>query len=462
MKELKAAVIVDDDYTLNHRDDVRLKGPDGNLINSLAYIGRGYDVVNGVCFDADQLKARVFTAYNNLVTFNTGCENETLNFDTVYEKAETSKSIGAAMKMNLGIGIFKGEVKASFDQSSEHEENMAYTCASYVCAKGCEDFPLADAQSIKNDNLLTPAFKEAINNPQVSPQQIVNTYGTHVMANGVVHGARLNFYLSTSHSKNVDKLKLKAAIQASFGAAFKGNASATVSEEYKDEINATSCTFVQVGGDTGDSAIKVVQGIDAFKEICKTWKASLSSASHGNNIASVGSLIGLWEFADDADRKKELELYITGHLYDSVEYHPIAMGIVYYNVPEDATGFVSVDELVKQLFAKNTRKSLEELSKIAAVNELLRDSVDGIKIVYPWMSDIVSNNCGTVPKNELHLGFCQMKYIPYTVLGNSKVPVDFDQNIQSFEFKDGNLLPWNHPEIHINIDPSRPHHGMPA
>ena len=331
------------------------KSSEYDLNNNIAYIGRGYDVVNGYSFEINKLKSRVFWPRNNKVKFSQSGKADASDFFTVFQKESISNSISAAMKLNVGIGCFKGEAKAAYDSESTSEEEFAYSVASYIYNKGTEDYEFASPLQILDDNILDPVFKKAINDPKISPARIVSSYGTHVLASGVVHGARLNFYLKTMNSVQSDKKELKASIALSFGKAFKANADVKIDSKYEQQINSTTGKFYQVGGDPGNSAGDLISSIEEFKTICTTWRESLRQPGMANEIANVGNLIGLWEFAEDDDRRAELESYMTGKYVESQKKTRI-LGLGLINVPNmSSTEDISKFDLMLTIKNKDNR-----------------------------------------------------------------------------------------------------------
>lgn len=275
-----------------------------------AFIGRGYDLINGSCFTKENLKARVFYPRENKVTFLPSTSDD-VSFSIVDEKSKVTESLAIAMKLNVGFGIFKGEVKAAYEGTSEDTCETLYAVASYFYKKGVEDYAFGSVSNILEDGVLDPTFKKVINDPQVSPQRIMIDYGTHVLANGVVRGARLNYYLRTANRNHKDTESLKGALKAKFGSAFSANANLEKTKGFENEITETYYKFYQVGGAGADEIMGLASTVDGFDKACIFWKKSLQEAGKANEIASVGTVIPLWEFAEDPVRRKQLELYMT-------------------------------------------------------------------------------------------------------------------------------------------------------
>ena len=80
---------------------------------------------------------------------------------------------------------------------------------------------------------------------------------------------------------------------------------------FEDEIKNTSYKFVQVGGMAAENLMSLVQNVNGFNEACQIWKKSLDESQNAHEIATVGSMVPLWELADDPIRQKQLEDYMT-------------------------------------------------------------------------------------------------------------------------------------------------------
>lgn len=275
-----------------------------------SYIGLGYDLVNGSCFSKELLKDRVFYPRGNTVQFERA-ECDDVSFSIVEEKSKVTESIAASMKLNMSFGIFKGELNAAYDESSEDSSDSLYAVASYYYKRGVEKYEYGGSINLKNDGVLDPAFKQAINDFSVHPSEIVSTYGTHALSSGVVRGARLNYYLKTSNTKHLRKEDIKAGIKAKFGKAFGVTGNFEMSKECEEEVNKTDYKFLQVGGLANEKLMALCTSIEGFNTVCETWKKSLENPDMGREIAAVGSVVPLWELADDPIRRKQLEAYMT-------------------------------------------------------------------------------------------------------------------------------------------------------
>ena len=453
------------DYTINEHADIKIKLDNigsNSGISDIAYIGRGYDVVNGYCFNVANLKNRVFTPYNNQVSFVAG-KDDTVEFRTVFSQSEVAESLAATMKLNTGFGCFKAEAKSLFENNHSSTSNTAYTCASYLYLKGSETFDGASVRSLKEDGLLTSSFKADINDVNVPPSAIVRDYGTHVLVSGIVHGARLNFYLKTNHRTNIDKDKLELAIRGSFSKAFSTSGSLDTSGEFHEELEGTTFKFVQVGGDTGPDAMSLISGLENFRSICNNWKASLDKPNNANNIASVGHMLGLWEFADDEARRKELELYMTGQSSYTLDtkYHPIGYGFIKIN----EVGHLSNDHILNKTIEQLKNKFLER-----------EDYRDHIKVIMPYFGD----NAGKLGVDFTE-GSGYQEYVDsiyryrllfndifmYMVIGDQNIPSNFDISFNSYQ---ATATPLEGIECDVRLDnyslpepapynPPRPPHG---
>ena len=331
----------------------------GKLNGDKAYIGRGYDLVNGACFSSELLKDRVFTPRWNKVTFRGSNQSDDVSFSIVNEKSKISESLAASMKINAGFSIFKGEVKGAYDSTQEDRCETLYAVASYFYKKGVEDYEYGSAINLKEDGVLEPAFKKAINDFNVTPAQIVSSYGTHVLASGVVHGARLNYYLRTENINHKDTSKLKLALKTKFGSAFSAEGNMEATQGFEDEIKNTSYKFIQVGGMAAENLMSLVQNVNGFNEACQVWKKSLNESQNAHEIATVGSMVPLWELADDPVRKKQLEDYMTKNTDLRNKNPPLWRGYWSLGSADEPGYFIQ-----KKLFTMMRMRQMQELTRV--------------------------------------------------------------------------------------------------
>ena len=391
--------------------DVIVEDINGNKLGT-AYIGCGYDLVNDFCFSSDKVKARVFIPRNNKVILDGSGKSDDVDFYTVFEGTKVSQSIAAAMKINVNYGIFKGEAKAAYNEEKSSEHSYAYSCASYIYQKGTERYDRSSVSDIMEDEVLTTAFEKAINDYSVSPERIVLDYGTHVIANGVVRGARLNFYLKTLHDNKLDNKKLEAAINVSFGKAFGAKAEVEVEEKYQKAVEETTCKFFQAGGDAGTQTMSLTTSLDGFKKTCEIWKESLDKETNAKEIARVGTLLPLWEFAREPARQAQLKNYMLyGKETGILEKAPIIVGD--YHIGEVQDAVVSKDlfdrlrEYIKGVNSNPRIKSNTEVFFPSAMDRTV-DIVTAICKDYPEMD----NGEVTIPASEVTKYFRKVHIIP--------------------------------------------------
>ena len=410
MRKLGAISRKDSDDFIKDGDVIVVDASGKNLGN--AYIGCGYDLINDFCFSSDKVKARVFIPRNNKVILEGSGKSDDVDFYTVFDGTKASQSIAAAMKINVSYGIFKGEAKAAYNEDKSSEHSYAYSCASYIYQKGTERYDRSSVSDVLEDGALTTAFEKAINDYSVSPERIVLDYGTHVIANGVVRGARLNFYLKTLHDSSMDKKKLETAINISFGKAFGAKANVDIEEKYQRVVNETTCKFYQAGGDAGSQTMSLTTNLEGFQKTCEIWKDSLNNEDNAKEIARVGTLLPIWEFARDPARQAQLKNYmLNGKETGILEKAPIIVGDYHIGEIQDAVVSKELfDKLREYIKGVNPNQKIKSNTTVFFPSSIDRDT-DIETAIRKDFPDI-DNGEVTIPASEVTKYFRKIHIVP--------------------------------------------------
>lgn len=291
--------------------------------DKMNYIGFGYDVVNGNVFNVRNLKSRVFSPPHDTIIFDSSSKSDLPIYFTTYSKKALTDKINASLGVKAKFACFKADVKGSYDFSETNTEETAFTYITYTYHKGVERLDSVTPRHILKNNLLDPQFEEDINDPNIPASYILNYYGTHALANNIIHGARFSYYITHTNTEHKKAQEIKAELKAKVFSV-DVNAKTDIKSDENNITKNMSCEFTQCGGNVGDKAFDSINNPEELFGLFKMWKNSLKDNGNGEDIISVGGIIGLWEFAKDPKRKAYLkEKLLNVQSYDT---HTIASG----------------------------------------------------------------------------------------------------------------------------------------
>jgi hypothetical protein len=271
--------------------------------DDLSYIGHGYDMVNGPIYDGAFQKGKIFEPE---VVFFEPIVEEYGDTKVATNEEDISKGITASVGFNIDLGKFipfSMDIKAKYHRNDDHHELHRYAYLYHNYIKGTEVFDNCDVTSIKK--LLTPSFKEAIANPNVTPAQLVDSFGTHVIASGVKHGARFSVYLSFDDVNNKFNSEFNADLVSKIMKA-KTDAHANLTDDEKALSSTLNIEVNQIGGQLSKGIFDDTPVSEKFDY----WHASLEKDGNGEALVSIAQLHGIWELVDDENRANEIKQYI--------------------------------------------------------------------------------------------------------------------------------------------------------
>jgi len=249
---------------------------------------------------------------------------------------EYQRNLSARVKATgSGFG-FSGAVKASFTKDRYESRHYSFATVESVIRK----HGLRVALSVTPEELrgfLTPPAAFAINDPSVDPEYVFETFGTHVLT-GIIVGGRLDFSTSANMSFEKQDRGIDVYARASFKSLF---GSASIEAQATDDLSwseysASEEMHLEVYGGRSEYGQYIVN-----EGVYESWIESIDENSVFMDFESTG-LLGIWDLADDAGRRAELEAAWT--LY--AEAHGItllAAGTIVSNFVEDQEGWVFYD-----------------------------------------------------------------------------------------------------------------------
>jgi hypothetical protein len=206
--------------------------------------------------------------------------------------SEAASSYSTTIGLKGHYGAFSASSEIGFSKDiKERSQTRIVTVTIEV--------PLAQV-SIKSDQLkLTSEFSQALNNSNVAPQSLFDSYGTHlVFAIGV--GGRATGIFSTKDNSRETNEKLKVSAEASF-AAVSGSVSTESTSGSKLATHQMSDEWVFKGGEN-QFRIRAVQ--QRTPQNYQIWAASVDRQP---GISRYDKLKPIWELAASQTRRTELE-----------------------------------------------------------------------------------------------------------------------------------------------------------
>ena len=242
------------------------------------------------------------------------------DFIEKYMKKETKN-----FKAGVSTSILKTAFKLNFEKSFTKTTNDNKTTNtkdfySLYAAKVTRLRQRVLEQYASPDTLrdfLTPQFKEDINNPNITPQRIFETYGTHVMLD-IELGGRLEIRLSSNYSSEETTKNAEQSSSELIVAVTKGKESVD-----SDTVSySTTDVYATVEAHGGISIPFVVWDGSAFSGNITNWSQSIGNDQTSCVLIDSPSCLdnedwstGIWLYADSLDRQKEIKEAYLQKLY---------------------------------------------------------------------------------------------------------------------------------------------------
>lgn len=295
----------------------------------LEILGRGTDVFEEYAVESN-VKAQVIDTEalnrDGLLVLNNYVEERMYEGIVGNEINEYASNLSATVGLEGSYMFFSASIQSSFTNDTYRTTDYSYATIMETNWK--------HSIKVQNDRWnsdylkqhLVSSAKLAINNTDPvkdwSPEEIINSYGTHVMV-GIYIGARLDYSLSAMVLEEGDRTQFDAYATAKYKSTF---ASASIEASMStEEMNnySSSEERVVIKSKGGDSQYANPADDDDYN----AWHASISTNPVFCGIIK-NALIPVWEFADDEQRRNDLEAYFYEYASgkDS-EYLPLAKKI---------------------------------------------------------------------------------------------------------------------------------------
>lgn len=268
-------------------------------------VGRGYNIfgafadnasVQGAVLDFAKMKS------DGLITATPINDSDTLIVagTTLQQVSESmSASVSASGSVGFGTASFAGSMSSSFSKETMFRHEYHYANL-YQLHRVARVKLLADMVRLR-DSYMTPLAADVINSPSVAAEQVIDFFGTHVLADAV-YGARFEYSSATNIWAYAAKTSAAVAVEVSFQS-LTGSGSGESdfsSTEEREEYDSNSVTRVRAAG--GDS--ELAGGLDDLD----AWRATIDD-NDPVLVQFAGSqpLLPIWEFAQSEARRRELQ-----------------------------------------------------------------------------------------------------------------------------------------------------------
>lgn len=211
------------------------------------------------------------------------------------------------MVENLKIGT----TKMNMDINLSGYVSSRYSYATFYMLKILKVFQLK--HSIEElRNYLDPYFIYCLNN--LSASRIVELYGTHVFTQ-VSLGGKLEVDYKSKINSSQKKAIVNQGISYEVEKAFEINASNSLGTVLKDSNKFVSCYYRTIGGDPTKSIFgEITVTSPSLKLNLNNWSSSLNLDNSQTVEIDNNSLIPIYEFVSDPNKRNELKLAIEQYL----------------------------------------------------------------------------------------------------------------------------------------------------
>lgn len=282
----------------------------GRGSSKYGFIGRGYDAINGeyFCASANGLKGQILQFGEDFAVINEAINNS----DITYYAGKTFNSYRKDFAETLGItggyAGFSGSFDTSVGFSSNYSEEISFASATSKNLKTKEYLETSQKDLAILKQNLTSDFSAAINNSSLKPEDLFKKYGTHVMLETDIGGRFVVNYTYTN-TEGEDASNFKMSVKANYEGVFKTDGN---SDTQFDQNSKMSQSNTKISGYTRGGSGAAFSNMDNAIESMQEWTASLddekkwSLIDSPSTIADENICTGIWLFADDEQRQKEI------------------------------------------------------------------------------------------------------------------------------------------------------------
>jgi len=325
-----------------------------------SYLGYGIDIINSTGVTSKNIKttypifAKDALLEQTLLKSNEHYSNlETIEASTIEEfksKLSTSSSISAGVSASASCNVFGVSAGAGMSFSSgfktAFEQTSTETHSQYfleIIAENQNYWLMLQIDEGKYKELLSEEFKKELYDKTISPADLFDKYGTHLLTSVAMGGNISMFYTLYSTHEGVtsdqyyevsSSLKTNADVAyGGFSAGTSTENNSSASEAYQEIANKYGIRVekkIVVSGGSGDFGII---NESSLLNNYADWQKSLDAYPVVVGIKDTNSLYPIWELIDTsveggAERYNELYNYFAKYGQDSYDSLCETYGIV--------------------------------------------------------------------------------------------------------------------------------------
>ncbi len=292
-------------FALLAQNSCDLNGPEDKIIAGMDFLGRGYDVFSNYA-DPLEVKAEVldFDAMHDDGLIER-LQLEKSEFQTIEGETVADYQTFLSEKASIGGSYagFSGSVKVNFSSSHYTHTEYSFATVQTLIEKYVARIDLGTSVSTLKD-YLTDNAREAINDPDVTPEEVFISFGTHVLR-GIIVGGRLDYNASADMSLVQGSKSIGVFVEASYEGAFSVDMSSeTVTEEEMSDFNAVRKKSLKVYGGSSEYGQYIIA---EDEQGYQPWIESIKDNPVFCEFDRTNPVVEIWMLCDDPARAQELE-----------------------------------------------------------------------------------------------------------------------------------------------------------
>ncbi len=335
-----------------------------SAIDDYKYLGFGYDVNGEFASDID-VRAQIldWTKLDdeeyiaNIIAPNS--TEERYVYGKTLEAYQNSLTVKAGV--DASFKGFSASVKTSFSTQTMSSSENEFASFRHITKK--QSIKLhANLTAADLKKVMTDQAKADINNAAMPTLDLVKRYGTHVIT-GLILGGSLDYSMTADVSSMSKSVDWGVAVTAGFQAAASGVTVSTEYQEYEAVQKESSNFESRLYARGGESQYTSGKGSQAMYD---SWLGSLSDATKWVMVDYDGSkLIPIWEFADDPDRKAQLETEIKAYLAAGLDINQ------------------NSSHRTVNIAATNLASLIGDAGSVAETHWVMKITIDGVEKAWP-------------------------------------------------------------------------------
>ena len=285
-------------------------------------LGRGYDILGNYA-DNKEVRAQVLDFEALQLSENIDVrdvERATIESFSGSSIEEYTENMEASVEISGSYKGFSGSLSTNFSTSSYSKSAYSYSTLQSRIYKRELSVDITSTNEMRE--YLTEKASNDLNNPSITPKEILDRFGSHVLV-GIFLGGRLDYNVATNMTTFESTTSIGVAAEASFKNAF---ASAEVEAKFKNEnefksFQSSSEIRLNVYGGSSELGQNIIDDSDY-----RTWIDSVPDRQIFVGFADGRPLIAIWDLIEDSSRaeaiKQEFEK-IAGDISDNFITQPV-------------------------------------------------------------------------------------------------------------------------------------------